>query len=195
MASLLSPAWWLSLNQRLANTTISLSYNRHNRIGRLRSEIAQNQTDAKNNEEAIYEALRKLQVEDYVIIQVEDDLFRFVKFHKMTSHIRIEIYLKKTLSHQKKLRRAIEVIRSYDVHRSISLGLLQLNPDSYYYHDSWTDVTGKYTGNLLVVISKNNLMEATTLGLALLKSAHDWEDSESLKLLVNTMNDSWWNKL
>jgi hypothetical protein len=93
------------------------------------------------------------------------------------------------------LTRAIKTLEEKQIYKGCALGPLELNPNSHYYQDSWKDENAVVRGNLIAVICKKDLLEATTLGLELLKQVYNWNDNQPLDFQIGTFNDSWWHKL
>lgn len=195
VSQLLSLKWWRNIAETLSNLSISVTYDKRNRIERLQDEVIDEASQAISNEEVVYETLRKLAIEDYLILEVKDHPEMFIQFHKMTGHVRIEMPLLKSVAHNRKLKAAIKVIRDHKIYKGFWLGQLQLNPDSYYFQGTWSNAQDTVTGNLLAVISKNDLLEATQLGLDLMLQAHGWDEMLPLEYTVNTFNEGWWSRL
>lgn len=190
-----SLTWWQDLYQVISNSSFTISFDRRNRIERLQDEFTECAEAKACPTETTYEVIRKLSQEDYLIISVVKKPELFVQFHKMTGHIRLELPLTKSKENKQKLEQAIKILKSHNVLKGFWLGQLQLNPNSYYYLGTWTDANETVTGDLLAIICKNNLIEATELGLALLTDVHKWNGKTKLNYTVNTFNDGWWHNL
>lgn len=190
-----SLTWWQDLYQVISNSSLTISFDRRNRIERLQDEFTHCAEAKACPTETTYEVLRKLSQEDYLILSVVKKPELFVQFHKMTGHIRLELPLTKSKENKQKLEQAIKVLKSHNVLKGFWLGQVQLNPNSYYYLGTWTDTDETVTGDLLAIICKNNLMEATELGLALLAEVHKWNGKTKIDYTVNTFNDGWWHNL
>jgi len=193
VSQLFSLTAWKNLFEAIFNSSVTVSYDRRNRIERLQDDIMATANSTTTPTESIYESLRKLSQEDYLIVSVKAKPELFVQFHKMTGHIRLELPV--TNKNKHKIKTAITVLESKNVFKGLWIGQIQLNPHSYYYLGKWTDAEETVTGDLLAVICKDNVLEAADLGLALLSEVHKWNGNTNLEYTVNTFNDGWWHNL
>jgi hypothetical protein len=190
-----SHTWWNDLAYTVTHTSVSISFDRRNRFERLCDSIIEESSNTRHPVQTLYEALRKLEDEDFLIFSSKDKPSHFVQYLKKPDYLHLELPVKKTKLSQQKLTKAISTLENNNVTKGFSLGPLELNPNSYYYLDTLRDDNDVITFDLLVVVCKNDLLQATNLGLELLRQVYKWNDQQSFSFKLGTFNDGWWHNL
>lgn len=172
--------------------SLSVVIDRRNRIERLQDQI--NNQITSEPTESIYESIRKMKNDDYLITSIKNKPKSFVQFLKMTGAIRLELPLVNNPNNRGILNQAIQLVKSRNVYKGFQLFNIPLCPSSYYFIEHWSDESNKVRGKVLVVICKNNLLLAVEVGLTFLEHIYHWNKKSPLTCHVDSFDTSWCNK-
>jgi uncharacterized membrane protein len=98
-----SPSGWNNMAYAISHFSISVSYDRRNRFERLQDEIIDHATSSRDPVQTLYEALRNLGQEDYLIVSVKDKPSHFIQYIKLAGYVRLELPVTKIKTNQQKL--------------------------------------------------------------------------------------------
>lgn len=190
--SLFSISWWKNLLSKMRHLSVSIVIDRRNRIERIQDNISTN--EVIDPLEKMYESMRVIKNDDYVIVSIKNKPRSFIQFYKTTGAIKVELPLLKNAKNKLVLRQAIKLVKDNGVCKDYRFINIPLCPNSYYYLSHWTDESNKVRGDVLIVVCKNDNLLASKLGLLLLEHIYDWNRKTTLDYEIGSFDTSWWNK-
>jgi hypothetical protein len=171
---------------------MSIEYDKRKRIERLSHLSWQILKSSLPIQEKIEAIIQRLGDEDFCIFSVGKHTTKYIQYISKEGSIILDIPILKTQT--EKIIQMKKFIEKHHLYQSVTFKGIQLNPNPFFIKQSWRN-KHKQAFTIYQFHCRKRHDLAALLGLDILKSIHEWNESPQLTVEVKTNHTGWWHNL